>query len=142
VPSRSRPAPTTTPSSPATWSGQRCKDFDASDTLCVNVHTIPYQNGMRVDQVQLCFDSHPSWPYIGATKTFNNTLTYYGSAGNWIGFTNVKDTNANACTLTNDVVQMGNGACYKMTGRIDFPAGPDSDWAGLNGKVLGGAYNC
>lgn len=125
------------------WSGVRCDSqiSDNASKVCVNVHTSPSGNGLRVDQVQVCAYKVPQLYYNGLNDTHGNTIQFWGSGGAYLGFVNLNGTGASqagSCSLTNMNVQMGNGACYHAYGTMNMPGRTDIHW-GVDGKIIGGA---
>jgi hypothetical protein len=125
------------------WSGQRCDNQAANSAakVCLNIHTIPSGNGMRVDQVQLCAYKMPQTYYNGFQGTKSNQITFQGSSGAYLGFMTPADTGASVggvCNFTNAQIQMGMGACFLAYGTLNLAGSGDGQWS-LAGKVLGGA---
>lgn len=116
------------------WSPYKCDPQEGNyANVCVAVHSIPFQNGLRVDQVSLCA-AHYSDPgnHFRGTKT--STILFNQ------GGVSLVEAPADECRYTNyNSPKNGVNACYHAQGILDIAGYPDQPWDIGPFKILGGA---
>lgn len=131
------------------WHYGGCYEEPGNNALvCINLYTVQQGNGQKVIQMYTCaaqIEGHYGHSMFRGIK--NTGIEYFGATGAHLGGDSIVNPNGadldGHCAYTTPPYpdQVGNQACFKVSGTLNLNNYPDLSFT-IKGKVAGGSYDC